>query len=177
MTLAIRLLLRSIAATCAAALRLSTARIIGAEGSRRGKSALALLLGSALALTSAGNLTAQGTSSVTTGIATPSVLERGSVDALKGAWVRPDGGYTIVITSVGTNGQLEAMYFNPNQLPFAKAQASWEGPSLRVHFELQAGGYAGSTYDLLYDPASDRLRGTYYQAVVKQKFEVYFARR
>ncbi len=63
---------------------------------------------------------------------------------LKGAWVRPDGGYTIVIRNIGANGQLEAMYFNPNQLPFAKAQASREGALLRVYFELRAGGYAAS---------------------------------
>ena len=96
---------------------------------------------------------------------------------LKGAWVRPDGGYTIVIKSIGANGQLDAMYFNPNPLPFAKAQASREGETLRVAFELQAGGYAGSTYELTYDAASDRLKGIYYQAVAKQKFDVYFVRK
>ena len=43
--------------------------------------------------------------------------------------------------------------------------------------KLRAGGYGGSTYELTYDPASDRLTGTYYQAVAKQKFNVYFARK
>ena len=28
-----------------------------------------------------------------------------------------------------------------------------------------------------YDPASDCLKGVYYQAVVKQKFDVYFVRK
>ena len=96
---------------------------------------------------------------------------------LKGNWVRPDGGYTIAIKSIGPNGQIEAMYFNPNPLPFAKAQASRQGAALRAFFEIRAGGYAGSTYELTYDPASDRLRGTYYQAVAKQKFDVYFVRQ
>jgi hypothetical protein len=41
---------------------------------------------------------------------------------------------------------------------------------------LQAGGYGGSTYDLLYEPATDRLKGVYYQAVAKQKFDVVFVR-
>ena len=102
-----------------------------------------------------------------------------AVDAntLKGNWVRPDGGYRIEIKGVGTNGELDATYYNPNRLPFAKAQASLEGGTLRANFELQAGGYGGSTYDLTYDPASDRLKGIYYQAVVKQKFEVFFARK
>jgi hypothetical protein len=46
-----------------------------------------------------------------------------------------------------------------------------------VFFEVQAGGYAGSTYELTYDAATDQIKGIYYQAVVKQKFEVYFARK
>ena len=97
--------------------------------------------------------------------------------ALKGAWMRPDGSYIIVIKNVGPAGDLTAMYFNPNPLPFAKAHASQEAGTLRASFELQAGGYNGSTYALSYDPASDRLVGTYFQAVAKQTFEVYFVRQ
>ena len=99
------------------------------------------------------------------------------MDVLKGTWVRPDGGYTIAIKGVAPDGKIEAMYFNPNALPFAKAQAVREGAALRASFELRAGGYDGSTYELTYDPASDRLKGIYYQAVVKQKFDVFFARK
>ena len=83
----------------------------------------------------------------------------------------------IAIRNIDPNGQLEAMYFNPNPLPFAKAQASQQGATLRASFELRAGGYDGSTYELAYDPASDRLKGTYYQAVAKQKFDVNFVRK
>ncbi len=68
------------------------------------------------------------------------------------------------------------MYANPSPLPFAKVQAMQDGATLRASFELQAGGYSGSTCELAYDPARDRLSGIYYQAVVKQKFEVYFVR-
>lgn len=103
--------------------------------------------------------------------------EKSNLDVLKGAWVRPDGGYMIAIRNIGPNGQLDALYFNPNQLPFARAQASGEGGKLGLFLELQAGGYAGSTYTLAYDPVSDQLRGIYYQAVARQKFEVVFARR
>ena len=109
--------------------------------------------------------------------AAPAAAEPVNFDVLKGTWFRPDGGYTIAIKSVDANGQLEAMYFNPNQLPFAKAKGSKEGEILRVSFELRAGGYNGSTYELTYDPATDRLKGIYYQAVAKQKFDVYFARK
>jgi len=128
-----------------------------------------------LALAMIGPLAAQGTAPAATGAA--ATTERPvTLDALKGTWVRPDGGYLIVIRNVGPQGQLDAMYFNPKALPFAKAEAR-RGVSLRAHFELRAGGYDGSTYDLTYDPASDRLRGTYYQAVAKQKFDVYFTRK
>jgi hypothetical protein len=100
-----------------------------------------------------------------------------SLDLLKGTWVRPDGGYTITIKSVAPDGQLEAMYANPRPLPFSKATASLDGKTIRAFFELQAGGYNGSTYELTYDAATDRLKGTYYQAVVKQKFDVVFERK
>ena len=99
------------------------------------------------------------------------------LNVLKGNWVRPDGGYTIAIKSIGSDGQLEAMYFNPNPLPFSRAQAVQEGTALRVALELRAGGYGGSTYELTYDPASDRLKGSYYQAVAKQRYEIYFVRK
>jgi len=141
------------------------------------KSGVSQLLGLALGLASIGAAMAQGAAPATKGAGAPAAAENIKIDVLKGAWVRPDGGYTIVIKSIGQNGRLEAMYFNPNPLPFAKAQASREGARLRISFELQAGGYGGSTYELTYDPASDRLKGIYYQAVAKQKFDVYFARK
>ena len=140
-------------------------------------SRVSCMLGCLLALSSIGTPAAQGTSPAATGTAAPAEAENSGLDVLKGAWVRPDGGYTIAIKSVGLNGTLEAMYFNPNQLPFARAQATREGASVRVFLELQAGGYGGSTYELTYDPATDRLKGIYYQAVAKQRFEVYFLRK
>jgi hypothetical protein len=135
----------------------------------------ALLL--AWALTSAGAATAQGQAQPTTGTTTPAIADGINLDVLKGAWVRPDGGYTIAIKNVGTDGRIEAMYFNPNALPFSKAQALREGMTIRASFELRAGGYDGSTYELTYDRATDRLKGIYYQAVAKQKFDVYFVRK
>jgi hypothetical protein len=102
---------------------------------------------------------------------------RVTVDVLKGAWVRPDGGYTIAIKNVGSNGQLEAVYYNPRPLPFAAALAAQDGNTVRVFLELRAEGYGGSTYELSYDPSDDRLKGVYHQAVAKQRFDVYFERR
>jgi hypothetical protein len=96
--------------------------------------------------------------------------------ALPGRWVRPDGGYVISINAVDANGKLDASYANPSPLPFYTAVATSDGSALKLFFELRAGGYNGSTYTLSYDPASDQLKGVYYQAVAKQKFEVVFVR-
>jgi hypothetical protein len=96
---------------------------------------------------------------------------------LPGRWVRPDGGYVINIKSVDASGKLEASYANPNPLPFYAAMATGDGTMLKLFFELRAGGYDGSTYTLNYDAAGDRLKGTYYQAVAKQTFEVFFVRK
>ena len=132
---------------------------------------ISLLLASILALATLGEAAAQTPATPQKAVAGP------ALDVLKGSWVRPDGGYRIVVNGVAADGHLEAMYFNPSQLPFAKAQASRDGATLRVFLELTAGGYGGSTYALTYEQASDRLVGTYYQAVAKQKFDVYFARK
>jgi hypothetical protein len=95
---------------------------------------------------------------------------------LLGRWVRPDGGYVIGIKAVDASGKLDASYANPSPLPFYTAEATSEGDALKLFFELRAGGYNGSTYTLKYDVASDQLKGVYYQAVAKQKFEVVFVR-
>jgi hypothetical protein len=97
--------------------------------------------------------------------------------ALPGRWVRPDGGYVISIKSVDASGKLDASYANPNPLPFYTAMATGDGGVVKIFFELRAGGYNGSTYTLNYDAAGDRLKGTYYQAVAKQTFEVFFVRK
>ena len=101
---------------------------------------------------------------------------KGEFGVLQGRWVRPDGGYVITIRSADAGGKLDASYANPSPLPFAKAQAARSDATLNVFFELQAGGYNGSTYTLTYDPSKDILKGVYYQAVARQRFEVYFVR-
>jgi len=132
-----------------------------------------LALGSMLALAVSGPAWAQGPKPAPPAAATGPA----DMNVLKGAWVRPDGAYVIQIKGVGADGALDAMYFNPAPLPFAQARASVNGAMLRVSLELRAGGYGGSTYELAYDPGTDRLKGVYYQAVAKQRFEVAFARK
>jgi hypothetical protein len=106
----------------------------------------------------------------------PSVASESGFDILLGRWVRPDGGYMITIRGVEPDGKLDAAYANPRPLPFAEARASRDDKTIKLFFELRAGGYNGSTYTLIYDPANDVLYGIYYQAVARQRFNVYFER-
>lgn len=111
--------------------------------------------------------------------ASPAAAASGSQAAfgvLAGRWVRPDGGYVISIKAVDAGGKLDASYANPSPLPFYTAEVTRDGDALKLFFELRAGGYNGSTYTLNYDAASDQLKGVYYQAVARQKFEVVFVR-
>jgi hypothetical protein len=95
---------------------------------------------------------------------------------LIGRWVRPDGGYAIVIKGVDPSGKLDASYFNPNPINVSKAEISREGSALRVFIELRGVNYPGSTYTLSYDPTWDRLTGVYFQAAQQKSFEVFFQR-
>ena len=108
--------------------------------------------------------------------ATSSAAAESGFEILKGQWVRPDGGYTISISGVDSDGKLDASYANPRPLPFAEARAKRDGKTIRLFFELRAGGYNGSTYTLAYDPKKDILYGVYYQANARQKYDIYFNR-
>ncbi|HMN77433.1 MAG TPA: hypothetical protein PKC97_15315 [Burkholderiaceae bacterium] len=99
-----------------------------------------------------------------------------ALSALQGRWVRPDGGYTVTIDSVGADGQLIARYANPNPLPFSRAEARRDDSGLLVFLELRAGGYNGSSYTLRYNAARDALEGVYHQAPTQQNFAVRFLR-
>jgi hypothetical protein len=150
----------------------------GKEG-RRMEKHCSSVLATALLWIACGVAWAQGVPPGTPGSAMPAPAPAAAkgMGTLKGTWIRPDGGYQVVISDVGKDGRLEAMYFNPSPLPFAKASATKDGDAIRVSLELRAGGYDGSTYELVYDQAGDRLVGVYYQAVAKQKFNVFFVRR
>lgn len=95
---------------------------------------------------------------------------------LVGQWVRPDGGYVLEVREVGKDGSLKAGYFNPRPINVAKAEWKQKDSLLTLFVELRDVNYPGSTYTLQYDPESDRLMGTYFQAVAKQTFRIEFAR-
>ena len=71
---------------------------------------------------------------------------------------------------------MDAAYFNPGPIHVAKAEASQEGAVTKLFIELRDVNYPGSTYTLVYDAASDRLTGIYFQAVLQQRYEVFFVR-
>jgi len=98
-------------------------------------------------------------------------------DNLIGRWLRPDGGYIIEIRSISTDGRMEAAYLNPRPINVARAEASWKKGKQEVFIELQDTGYPGSTYTLDYQPDQDVLAGIYFQAALKQTFEVVFVRQ
>jgi hypothetical protein len=104
-------------------------------------------------------------------IATHAPYER-----LTGRWLRPDGDYILEFLSVASDGKMEAGYFNPQPIRVARAEASAVRGSTRVVVELRDVNYPGSTYTLTYDPGTDRLTGTYYQAVAGETYDVFFVR-
>jgi hypothetical protein len=100
-----------------------------------------------------------------------------SLDAvLLGRWQRPDGGYVIEIKHIEADGRIEAAYFNPDPIHVAEATATREGKTMTIYLKLQDTNYPGSNYHLAYDQQSDQLQGTYYQAVEKMYYDIFFER-
>jgi hypothetical protein len=109
--------------------------------------------------------------------ASPSPVSAPPFTTLRSRWLRPDGGYVLEIRSVDeASGNLEAGYLNPRPIHVSKAQASRDGATLKVFIELRDANYPGSTYTLTYDPTVDQLKGDYFQAALKQNFDVFFTR-
>jgi hypothetical protein len=97
-------------------------------------------------------------------------------ETLTDRWLRPDGGYILEIRAVEPSGRIDAQYLNPHPINIAKAEAARDGSQLNVFVELRAPNYPGGTYTLVYDREQDQLRGTYFQAALGQRFDVYFVR-
>lgn len=95
---------------------------------------------------------------------------------VEGKWMRPDGGYILELKGLGKDGTLKAAYFNPRPINVARAELSRKDGKLTVFVELRDVNYPGSKYNLHYDPKSDRLIGTYFQAVEKQTYDIEFVR-
>ena len=95
---------------------------------------------------------------------------------LIGRWLRPDGGYLLDLSDPAPDGRLKAAYFNPRPINVSRARWQMKDGYVMVLVELNDVNYAGSTYLLAYDPDKDQLVGIYFQATLKQQFEVIFQR-
>ena len=101
---------------------------------------------------------------------------KSNFEGLIGRWVRPDGGYVIEIKGVDAEGTVDLSYFNPRPINVGQAVASNDAARVSLTVELRDVNYPGSTYKLKYDPASDTLAGTYYQAVARETYDIFFNR-
>jgi hypothetical protein len=99
------------------------------------------------------------------------------VQQLEGVWVRPDGGYTLKLSDIGPGGSLKAAYFNPQPINVARAEWRRLKNGLGIFVELQDVNYPGSTYSLIYNTATDRLQGIYFQALQQQRYLIEFLRK
>ena len=101
---------------------------------------------------------------------------QGDEQRLLGRWVRPDGGYVLEVKEIRKDGTTVAAYFNPRPINVGRAEVSRKDGTLSLFVELRDVNYPGSQYDLRYDPASDQLIGSYFQAVESQYYTVGFVR-
>jgi len=114
--------------------------------------------------------------SMATGADKPQSVVRIDEQRLVGHWVRPDGGYILELKEVTKDGKLRAEYFNPTPIKVFRAKRNRKEGLLNVYVELRDVNYPGSKYNLQYDAASDRLIGTYFQAVQGETYDVEFLR-
>ena len=96
---------------------------------------------------------------------------------LAGRWLRPDGGYVLVLSNIGDDGSLDAAYYNPKPINVALAGWRWTDNHLQVYVEFDDVNYRGSNYNLTYLEREDRMVGNYYQAMLKQNFTIQFVRQ
>ena len=103
--------------------------------------------------------------------------EKPDFKAIIGEWIRADGGYVVRVRGIKPDGSVDAGYYNPKEINIAEAKVSiWKG-LVKLDIKLQDKGYPGSTYKLYYYAEKDALVGFYYQAQLKQTFEVAFTRK
>jgi len=106
----------------------------------------------------------------------PQSVVRIDEQRLVGRWVRPDGGYILELKEIKKDGTLKAAYFNPRPINVARAEINRREGGISIVIELRDVNYPGSTYNLRYDPKTDKLVGTYFQAVQKETYDIEFLR-
>jgi hypothetical protein len=95
---------------------------------------------------------------------------------LVGKWERPDGGYVVDIRGVDPSGKLDVGYYNPNPINVSRAAAYRDKGATKLVIELRDVNYPGSTYNLELNPQTDQLFGQYFQAALRETYEVVFSR-
>ena len=98
-------------------------------------------------------------------------------EKILGRWLRPDGGYVLMIENVDEEGNLNASYLNPKKINVSKARIELEDERINVFIELKDRYYPGNYYELTYYEEVDRLIGTYYHLGINQQFDVNFIRK
>ena len=111
------------------------------------------------------------------GAASGQPLHANEFDSIVGRWLRPDGGYVLVINDVTKAGEISAEYLNPRSINISEARASLEDGKINIFIELKDTYYPGSYYTLSYDPTTDRRVGVYHHLGINQDFDVYFIRQ
>ena len=96
---------------------------------------------------------------------------------LQGDWQRMDGNYVLRVDEIKTNLPVKVHYFNPKPIHVAEATVAIEKNLKKLFVRFQDREYEGSTYTLYYFAEKDALVGYYYQAHIKQTFEVFFLRK
>ena len=98
-------------------------------------------------------------------------------DSVKGQWLRPDGGYVLIINDIDKEGNLDSVYLNPRPINVSQANVTTKDDQIKIFVELRDTYYPGSYYTLTYDPDNDRLVGVYHHLGINQDFDVYFVRK
>ena len=106
----------------------------------------------------------------------PQTTRKTDEQRLTGRWIRPDGGYILELKDIKKDGKLKASYFNPSSINVFRAEWNRKEGRINIFVELRDVNYPGSKYILQYDPESDRLTGTYFQAVERETYDIEFER-
>ena len=153
-------------------------RAIHMVGERTRKKSATLIANLLVALLCIAGFTGYAADAVSAEGETPGKTSRAKTDfeRIEGRWVRPDGGYILELRNIKKDGSISASYFNPRPIKVFRAKAGRKNGRITVVVELRDVNYPGSTYTLQYDVVSDRLKGTYFQAVHRQTFDIEFVR-
>lgn len=108
--------------------------------------------------------------------AVSSAAAENDLERLSGRWLRTDGGYVLELRDFKEDGSLKAQYFNPRSIHVSRAAFHRQDGDIILFIELRDVNYPGSTYKLRYDRARDRLKGTYFQAVLGETYDIEFVR-